>query len=343
MANRDLIVVGTSAGGLEALQRLCGALPPDLNAAVLIVMHVSPYSNGLLPRVLSRSSRLPAVHPTDGDVIRKGSIYVAPPDLHMIVDAGRLRTVRGPRENHSRPAIDPTFRSAAVAYGPRVIGVILTGLLDDGTAGLMVVRSHGGDAIVQDPRTALFPGMPKSALERVPDAHVLPLEDIPQMLAKLVAEPLHLEAAATVPRDSLAEQESQIAELEMPELQNQKHPGKPSEFACPECGGVLWEIDQSGLLRFRCRVGHAYTAHHLRAEQRQAVETALWAALRALEESVALYQRMADRARNSNHDQPLKIFLERAETAENNAKTLRDFLVQVGKPEMEGDVDAETG
>lgn len=342
MANRDLIVVGASAGGLEALQRLCGALPPDLNAAVLIVMHVSPYSDGLLPRVLSRSSPLPAAHPTDGDVIRKGRIYVAPPDLHMIVDGGRLRTVRGPRENHSRPAIDPTFRSAAVAYGPRVIGVILTGLLDDGTAGLMVVRGHGGDAIVQDPRTALFPGMPKNALERVPDAHVLPLEDIPQMLAKLVAEPLQLEAAAAVSRDSLAEQETQFAELDMSELQNQKHPGKPSEFGCPECGGVLWEIDQSGLLRFRCRVGHAYTARHLRAEQRQAVETALWAALRALEESVSLYRRMADRARNSNHEQPLKIFLERAETAENNAKTLRDFLVQVGKPEMEVDEGAET-
>lgn len=337
MPNRELVVIGGSAGGIEAVQQLCAGLPPDLNAAILIIMHVSSASDGLLPRLLSRVGRISAIHPKDGEVIQKGRIYVAPPDFHMIVDAGRLRIVRGPRENHNRPAIDPTFRSAAVAYGRRVIGVILTGLLDDGTAGLMVVRAHGGEAIIQDPRTALFPSMPSNALMRVPDAHVAPLADIPDLLMRLLAEQLQPEASPAISPDSMAESETRIAELDMSELQNEAHPGKPSEFGCPECGGVLWEIEENGLLRFRCRVGHAYTASYLRAEHRQAIETALWAALRALEESVSLYRRMAERARESNQGGSLRIFDERAANAEENAKTLRNFLVHVGTPEMESD------
>lgn len=334
MPNRDLIVVGASAGGIEALQRVCAALPSNLNAAVLVVMHLSASANGMLPTLLSRAGPLAAGHPEDGERIEKGRIYVAPPDFHMIVETGRLRVVHGPRENHSRPAIDPTFRSAAVSYGRRVIGVVLTGLLDDGTAGLMVIRAHGGHAIVEDPRSALFPAMPQNALERVPDADVAPLAQIPVLLEKLIAEQLE-PAQPSNSSDPLAESETRLSEIQMAEMQSEAHPGKPSEFACPECGGVLWEIEHDGMLRFRCRVGHAFTAQHLDAEQRQAIETALWSALRALEESVSLYRRMAERTCDSNHPQSHNVFRQRAENAQENAKNLREFLVHIGAPELE--------
>ncbi|MGE5112374.1 MAG: chemotaxis protein CheB [Acidobacteriaceae bacterium] len=328
MPNRDLIVIGASAGGIEALQQIAAALPPQLNAAVVIVMHTSPNSGGLLPRLLTRAGRMPAIHPKNGEPIENGMIYVAPPDHHLIVEPGMLRTIRGPRENHHRPAIDPTFRSAAASYGRRVIGVVLTGLLDDGTSGLMVVRAHGGAAVVQDPRTALFPSMPESALERVPDSHVVPLAELPVLLARLVADQIEVEPRK-VKADAADNSEIRLAELDMSEVENEIRNGNPSPYGCPECGGVLWEIDQAGLLRFRCRVGHAYTARHLRAEQRHAIEAALWAALRALEESASLYRRMALRARNSNQDKSMMVYEERAENAEGNSRTLRDFLVHV--------------
>ncbi len=339
MANRDLIVIGASAGGIEALQQICARLPGTLNAAILVVLHTSPNSGGLLPRLLTRVGPLPAAHPRNGEPIERGRIYVAPPDHHLIVEPGLLRIIRGPRENHHRPAIDPTFRSASVAYGRRVIGVVLTGLLDDGTSGLMVIKAHGGAAVVQDPQTALFPAMPESALERVPNAYVVPLAELPALLETLVEEQVEAERA---PAQDPAASEVRLAELDMSEVENEIRNGNPSPYACPECGGVLWEIDQSGLLRFRCRVGHAYTARHLRAEQRHAIEAALWAALRALEESASLYKRMAERARISKHDQSLRVYEERAENAENNSRTLREYLVHVNAPEEEVDEAAES-
>ncbi len=341
MPNRDLIVIGASAGGIEALQQICAALPRNLKAAVLVVIHTSPNSGGLLPKLLSRVGPIPASHPRNGERIEKGNIYVAPPDHHLIVERGILRIIRGPQENHHRPAIDPTFRSAAVSYGRRVIGVVLTGLLDDGTSGLMVIRARGGAAVVQDPRTALFPPMPESALERVPDAYVVSLTEIPVLLETLTKE--QVEPAKLPAQESAAASEVRLAELDMSEVENEIRNGVPSPYGCPECGGVLWEIDQSGLLRFRCRVGHAYTARHLRAEQHHAVEAALWAALRALEESASLYKRMADRARFSKHDQSLRVYEERAENAESNSKTLRDFLIRVNAPDPEMDEAAEMG
>lgn len=340
MANRDLVVIGASAGGIEALQQLCGGLRPDLKAAVLVVVHTSVHSNGLLPRVLSRAGPLEALHPEDGQSIQTGRIYVAPPDFHMIVNSGRLRLIRGPRENRNRPAIDPTFRSAALTYGPRVVGVVLTGLLDDGTSGLMVIRARGGEAIVQDPRTALFPAMPANALERVPEAFVSPLTDMPGLIATLVAEEVRSRVPNPSPNDPSAK-EVRYAEFDMSEIEDEIRNGKPSAFACPECGGVLWEVDQHGLLRFRCRVGHAYTARHLRAEQRQAIETALWSALRALEERASLYRRMAERVRHFRQDETCRVYEERAANAEGNSRTLRDFLVHVHSQETE--IEEPTG
>ncbi|MBV8671924.1 MAG: chemotaxis protein CheB, partial [Acidobacteriaceae bacterium] len=300
-----------------------------------IVLHTARHAGSLLPEILQRASGREVTHPEDHTPIGKGKIYIAPPDYHMLVEDGALRVIQGPRENLHRPAIDPLFRSAASYYGPRVIGIILTGLLDDGTSGLMVVRASGGAAIVQDPKNALFSSMPKSALEQVPDARVLPLAEIPAAILALtheeIAVDLTVNGRASKADQAQAFEESKISEMDMSEIENEERPGRPSAFACPDCGGVLWEIEQDGFLRFRCRVGHAYTARNLGAEQRHAIETALWSALRALEESASMFRRMAERSHTLGHNQTAQRYKERAANTYTNAGVLRDFLVQVNQ------------
>jgi len=328
LEHRDIVVIGASAGGVAAISTILSAMPPDVEAAILIVLHTADRARSLLPQILARAGKLPVCHPADGEPIERGRVYVAPPGFHMLVESGIVRVMQGPRENLQRPAIDPLFRSAAASYGRRVIGIILTGMMDDGTAGLMVVSASGGIAIVQDPGTALFAGMPKSALDHVPGAQAAPLQQIPDLLLQVIRSPL---CAMEQPGDTLLEpvKETRIAELDMNEISSEERLGQPSPFACPDCGGVLWEIEQNGFLRFRCRVGHALTAKHLGAEQRHAVETALWEALRALEESASLYRRMAGRATASRHFLPARQFADRATNTEANARILRDFLLRV--------------
>jgi len=331
VAHRDIVVIGASAGGLQALQQILSAMPRDVGAALLAVLHTADHSGSMLPQILQRRSNMLVSHPCDRDPIQRGQVYIAPPGFHMIVEEGFLRVLQGPRENLHRPAIDPLFRSAGAAYGRRVIGVILTGMLGDGTAGLMVVSARGGEAIVQDPENASFPSMPRSALDQVPNAHVLPLDQIAALLLQLIGEELPSETEPSSLEQTFvgAAKETRIAELNMDEVSSEDRLGHPSPFACPDCGGVLWEIEQSGFLRFRCRVGHAFTPQDLGLQQRQAVETALWEALRALEESASLYRRMAGRAKSSQHELPARLYLERASNTESNSKILRDFLLRV--------------
>jgi two-component system chemotaxis response regulator CheB len=254
-----------------------------------------------------------------------------------MVERNRLRVVRGPRENLHRPSIDPLFRSAAQAYGARVIGVILTGTLDDGTSGLLTVSKAGGAAVVQDPDTALFPGMPRSALEYVPDAHVAPLSEIPRLLVRLTREDIQQTQDSTISIDSAVDKENRIAEFEMKEIENHFRVGRPSLYGCPDCGGVLWEIDQNGLIRYRCRVGHAYTTKYLATQQRRKVEDALWAALRALEESAALARSLSS---HTQAKQPLeaKDHANRATQQADQARVLREVLLRLGSgEEVEGE------
>lgn len=283
----------------------------------------------MLPQIFGRAARLATSHPGDGERLKYGHVYIAPPDFHMLVQGNHIRVLQGPRENLHRPAIDPLFRSAAVYGGSRVIGVVLTGMLDDGTSGLMVVRAHGGVAIVQDPASAMFSAMPRNALEQVPDAQVLPLDQIAAELVRLVREELPDQPEPAERPGSLEEKETRFLELQMPQMESEERPGRPSAFACPDCGGVLWELEENGFLRFRCRVGHAFTARHLTVEQQHAIETALWSALRALEESAALYKRLVDRATSGQQPQSAQAFQERADNTEQNARVLREFLVQV--------------
>jgi two-component system chemotaxis response regulator CheB len=291
MAHRDVIVVGASAGGVTALRQVLGELPRDLPAAAFVVLHMSPDSPGLLAQVLARQSALPIHEAVDGEPIRKGHVYVAVPDRHLMVDTERVRVVRGPKQNRARPALDPLFRAAAVAFGPRVVGVVLTGNLDDGTAGLRAIKERGGLAIVQDPRDAEFPGMPQSAVNHVEVDHTVPLGAIAATIAGAVAQPL--DAPLPAPRPDLAvELRSDSGEGRMEDVESI---GTSSVFSCPECRGTLWEVGETDLPRFRCRVGHAYSAENLVAEQSDAAEDTLWAALRALEENATLARRMARR------------------------------------------------
>ncbi len=321
---RDIIVVGASAGGVEALMQLVRRLPADLPAAVFVVLHLPAHSPSLLPQILERNGPLPALHPADGQAIEAGRIYIAPPDFHLLLESDRIRVSRGPRENGHRPAVDPLFRTAARSFGSRVVGVVLSGTLDDGTAGLAAIKQVGGLAIVQDPDEARYGGMPRSAIESVAVDHKLPVADIAGVLDRLAREPFEREEE---PVSEKIQRESQIAAFDLDAISGEDHPGQPSVFGCPDCGGTLWELHDGGLVRFRCRVGHAWTANGLLAEQSDGIETALWTALRALEERAVLCRRVADRMRERGLDFSAERFLQQAVDSRQRAAVLRQILV----------------
>ncbi|HEX6799158.1 MAG TPA: chemotaxis protein CheB [Ktedonobacterales bacterium] len=295
----DIVVVGASTGGVEALSALVQGLPSDLPAAVFVALHLSPQAPSHLPEILSRHSRLPVHHPHDGEPIQLGHIYVAVPDRHLLLERGVVRVVRGPRENRHRPAIDPLFRTAALAYGPRVTGVVLTGALDDGTAGLYAVKQRGGLAVVQDPRDAMIASMPESALEYVKVDYCVPLLDVAPLLIRLVHE--QAPSAAAYPPSRELIYESQIAQLDEGTMLNEQPAGTLSALTCPECGGPLWEAHNGELLRYRCRSGHAYTGESAFAAKSEALDEALWAAYNSLRESALMAQRLAAEARERGH------------------------------------------
>jgi two-component system chemotaxis response regulator CheB len=328
---RDIIVVGASAGGVEALTRLVGGFSRDLQAAVFVVLHLPAHATSALPVILERSGPLPAAHPRYGEQIRTGRIYVAPPNQHILLRPGYIRLTRGPKENGHRPAIDPLFRTAAHGYGPRVMGVVLSGMLDDGTAGLLSIKTRGGMALVQRPEDALFPGMPLSALDEVEADHCLPASELGSVLERLAREPME-DGAAPIPRDM----ESEMADMELESLQNPEGARTPSNFGCPGCGGVLSELRDGELVRFRCRVGHAYSPETLLSEQSEALEGALWAALRALEENASLAGQLTARAQERGHSRAAARFREREKDAKEHAVLIRQVLLgkgEVAQPE----------
>jgi two-component system, chemotaxis family, protein-glutamate methylesterase/glutaminase len=324
MPDHDIVVVGASAGGVEALVRLAGSLPADLPAAVFVVLHLPSAGTSALPGILGRHGRLPVNHVKDGEPIEPGRIYVAPPDHHLLVRTGHVHLSRGPRENGHRPAVDPLFRSAAHEYATRVVGVVLSGALDDGTAGLVAIKSRGGVAVVQDPEDALYPGMPGSALQHVDVDHVLPAVAMGALLARLAAEPA-AEPPGPAPTDMEVEVEVEGFSLEAMEGE---HAGEPSGFSCPDCNGVLWGINDGGLQRFRCRVGHAWSPESLLTRQSESLEAALWIALRSLEERAALARRLAEPARRRGHRITATRFEEQAAEAQQAARVVRDLLLE---------------
>ncbi|MGA9771400.1 MAG: chemotaxis protein CheB [Blastocatellia bacterium] len=325
MPGHDIIVMGASAGGVEVLREIVKGLPADLSAAVFVVLHLPSDATSLLPDILIRAGRLPASHPQDGETIEPGRIYVARPDCHLLINRGQVRLARGPKENSARPAIDPLFRTAARYYSRRVIGIVLSGTLDDGTAGLLDIKSRGGIAVVQEPADAMYCGMPRSALENVEIDHCVPASEMAALLTRLVNEPVEWEGSDTVSEDM--EKEIDVAEFDLESMKETDRPGIPSRYTCPECHGVLFEIDEKGLLRFRCRVGHAYSSETLLSEQSKSLEAALWAALRSLEENVTLTRRLASRLRNRGSERSAKRFDQKAEELEQRVGLIRNVLI----------------
>ncbi|WKB53567.1 chemotaxis protein CheB [Eleftheria terrae] len=290
MGRRDVVAIGASAGGVQALQHLAAALPADFPAAVLVVLHIGMHRSAL-PRLLASVGPLPARHAVHGEPMHAGCIYVAPPDRHLLVSQGSLRLSRGPKENHSRPAIDPLLRSAAVDCRARVIGVVLTGYLDDGSAGLAAVKACGGLAVVQDPEDAYAPQMPSSALATTAVDHVEPLSRLPALLDRLVREDQPL---PDVKVPDIVKIENDMTLLEGRAVENRMPLiGKPSSLTCPECHGTLWQVEDGSRLRYRCHTGHAYSELSLRESQRESTEAALWAAVRALQEEAMMAKEMA--------------------------------------------------
>jgi two-component system chemotaxis response regulator CheB len=326
MARHDIIVVGASAGGVEALVRVMHGLPPRLPAAVFVVLHLPAGTTSVLPDLLARAGPLPAFHPKHDDVIQPGRVYVAPPDRHLLIVDGRVRLTVGPRENGHRPAIDPLFRTAARSYGRRVVGIVLSGALDDGTAGLSAIKLRGGMAVVQNPEDALFPSMPNSAIAYVAVDHVMTAEEIGLRLAELVVQPV--ENLVTPLPSGTMHLASRMAELDAEVVHEEDRPGTPSAFACPACGGVLWELDDDELLRFRCRVGHAYSPDTLRAKKLETLEDARWVALRGLEEQAALAQRLAEQASDRGLERLANRFNARSDTAHRRAELVREVLAE---------------
>ena len=321
---RDVVVVGASAGGVEALRDLLGRLPADLPAAVLVVLHMPTGSRSRLPAILDRICMLPVRPARHGAPLERGTVTVCVPDVHLMVDGNRVALSRGPRENGHRQAVDVLVRSAARAATPRVVGVVLSGALDDGTAGLIAVRARGGVGVVQDPDDAMYASMPLHAREVGGAEHVVPVAGMPDLLLRLLAE--EVDVADVSPPSELMGTETAMAELDGDAYDGADRPGAASGYGCPTCHGALFTIREGGMERYRCRVGHAWSPEALAEEQAQALEGALWMALRGLEERAALAQHMGRRAEERGHRHSALRFHQRSDEARDAAALLRNLL-----------------
>ena len=329
MSNRDIVVIGGSSGATAPLKAILRALPEDLPAAVFIVLHIPARSLGILATVASAATRLPVHAAADGMLIAPGNVYLAVPDRHLIIADGHLRLGRGPRENMARPAIDPLFRSAAAAYGPRVVGILLSGLLNDGASGMEAVKRCGGVVVVQDPADAIADEMPRSAMNAVTVDLAIPGARIGDVLSDLVREPAG--PGVPVPPEILLEID--IAAGERIDSSITRRIGDPAALTCSQCGGALTTVRNAKPLRFRCQVGHALTAEVVAKQQESAVDEALRVALRVIEERAELVSRMAEDGRNSGRGAVAEMYDERATEYRQYAETIRRaVLLSMGYP-----------
>ncbi|MEU5260677.1 chemotaxis protein CheB [Amycolatopsis sp. NPDC021455] len=319
---RDVVVVGASAGGVEALIAMAARLPADLPAAVLVALHMPSGGTSSLPAILDRAGPLPARAARTGEPLEHGRVYVARPDHHLLVADGVVALSHGPTESGHRPAINALFRSAAVARGAAVTGLLLSGVLDDGVAGLQAIAARGGRVVVQDPRDALYPGMPEHALQAVTPDRVVPAAGLGEVLAELTREQVEVESE---PVPELLRWENDIASIGRVG-KGMSAMGGPSEFACPDCHGVLADVEPG--VRYRCRVGHAWTAEALLAAQGDVVENAVWTAVRALEEKATLHHRLAALARERRSHQIAERYDAEARKALDAADVLRRQAIE---------------
>ena len=322
---RDTVVIGASAGGIRALRQLLAVLPSDLPASVCIVLHQARNAGGL-DRVLARDSRLPVAFVEERRPLEAAHVYLAPPDRHLVIEDDHVLITNGPRENRSRPSINPLFRSAAAARGGRVIAVQLTGLLDDGVAGLDAVRRCGGLVVVQDPADAEFDEMPRRALESLDADHVTTLDALPDLLATLAGKAA---GEADIPDDIAIE--ARLSGLDRSRPADVEEIGERVSVACPDCGGPLWQVGRGGTATFRCHVGHALSARALLGAQSEDIERSLWVAVRSLSERAAMLDRLARHDRGRSADD----YRERADEAAAHSEQARRFLLSLHDPSAE--------
>lgn len=298
MKRRNIIVIGASSGGFEALKIIVKQLPANINASIFVVWHMSAEVRGILPTVFNKLNTIKTKHAEDKDLIHANQIYIAPPDHHLTIEGDYLRVTKGPKENRFRPAVDPLFRSAAYTFGNRVIGVVLSGALDDGSAGLWRIKANGGIAIVQDPKDAEVPSMPQNALNKVKVDHCVPVSAIADLLVKLSSEEIppntdHL-------KDEKTEIEIGIATGKNGLNKGSLNIGVLSPFTCPDCHGVVSKITDGDITRFRCHTGHAYSENSLMAALEEKIEESLYSALRSLDESILLFNHIGDHHAEDN-------------------------------------------
>lgn len=319
---RDVVVIGGSMGAIEALSQLVRALPARFPAAVFVVQHVAAYHNSVLPDILSRAGPLTAKHAVDGETYRRGHIYVAPPNHHLLIEGTKVRVIVGPRENGQRPAVNPLFRSAAFHAGPRVIGVVLSGSLDCGAAGVRQIKLQGGLSIIQDPETALTPDMPTNAAHAVEPDFVGSPAEIAKELVKLTR--VKIPGGWHPPSKNLA-RSLRASTLDKDRMKHPQDDGRKSPYGCPACGGVLYDVVEA-TDEFRCRTGHTYSGEALQQEQDFAIESAIYTALRALEDRGTLLRRLSQRAQDAGHRNTAERYSEELRSVEANAEAVRRLL-----------------
>lgn len=326
MAKRNIVVIGASVGGLEAFKKLVSGLPADIGASIFLVWHVSPNAEGVLPGVLGELTDLTVVHADHGDLIRPNRIYVARPDHHLLVDDRHVHVTRGPKENRFRPAIDPLFRSAAYAFGSRVIGIVLSGALDDGTAGLWSIKRCGGIAIAQDPDDAEMPSMPKNAIREVAIDYIVPVSEMAALLVKLCNETV--ETGTRLDKEELGQLEAEVRvaadqnrlDINIPQY------GEMSKLSCPECQGVLTLLKDGPLSRYRCHTGHAFSPETLLEAIAEKIESNLFAALRGVDEHVILLNHMGDHFAEANYRADAARYFRKAREAEQRVALIRNAI-----------------
>jgi two-component system chemotaxis response regulator CheB len=328
MKSRNIVVIGASSGGFQVLKELVSGLSADLPAAIFIVWHLPAEGRGILPDVFAKLTTWPVSHARDGEPIEHSRIYIAPPDRHMLIEEGRVRVTRGPKENRFRPAVDPLFRSAAFHYGPDVIGMILSGALDDGTSGLWTVKHRGGITIVQDPNDAEVPSMPENAIREVAVDYTVPVAAMPNLLAGLLKnKTTELRTKPAVRADDRESRQLQveigIATQDVPLETVIMDFGELTPYTCPDCHGVLSALRDGATTRFRCHTGHAFTADSLLETVTEDVENSLWNAVRGVDESVILLNHMGDHFAEINQPRLAALFFRKAKEAQQRNDLIR--------------------
>jgi two-component system chemotaxis response regulator CheB len=328
MAKRDIVVIGASAGGVYALKELVSSLPKDFQASIFIVLHVSPHSPSFLPDILNHSGPILATHPKDGEPIHTSRIYVAPPDHHILLEYDQVIVKKGPKENRFRPSIDALFRSAAYTYGPRVIGVVLTGMLNDGTSGMWSVKRLGGLTIIQEPEEAMYPSMPDNVLEYVDVDYIVSVSEMADLLGKLIQETVADKPELAPEEDKRMELEVNIAAQDNAFDMGILELGDLTPLTCPECNGALISLKEGKLIRYRCHTGHAFTANTLLAEVTKNVEESFWKGVRSLEETVILLEQSGKQFAEGGNNAAAEQFFRKARETRERARQAHDFIYQ---------------